>query len=108
LRAWQGNMDIQYVTDANSVVVYIISYITQAEQEMGMLLQRAQNEARNGNLEARSSLKMLGSVYLHNREVSAQEAVYRLTGMHLKECSRKVQFIPIGTDPVKMSLPLQR
>ncbi|XP_056093733.1 uncharacterized protein LOC130072579 [Rhinichthys klamathensis goyatoka] len=107
LRAWQGNMDIQYVTDAYSVVVYIISYITKAEQEMGLLLQRAQNEAMNGNLEARSSLKMLGSVYLHNREVSAQEAVYRLTGMHLKECSRKVQFIPIGTDPVKMSLPLR-
>ncbi|XP_052393335.1 uncharacterized protein LOC127941915 isoform X1 [Carassius gibelio] len=107
LRAWQGNMDIQYVTDAYSVVVYIISYITKAEQEMGLLLQRAQNEAMNGNLEARSSLKMLGSVYLHNREVSAQEAVYRLTGMHLKECSRKVQFIPIGLNPVKMSLPLR-
>ncbi len=42
LRAWQGNMDIQYVTDAYSVVVYIISYITKAEQEMGLLLQRAQ------------------------------------------------------------------
>ncbi|KAI7790400.1 hypothetical protein IRJ41_003612 [Triplophysa rosa] len=92
LCAWKGNMDIQ--TDAYSVV-------------MGLLLQRAQNEAMNGNLEARSALKMLGSVYLHNREISAQEAVYRLTGMHLKECSRKVQFIPIGTDPVKMSLPLR-
>lgn len=58
LRAWQGNMDIQYVTDAYSVVVYIISYITKAEQEMGLLLQCAQNEAMKGNLEARSSLKM--------------------------------------------------
>nr|XP_055041698.1 LOW QUALITY PROTEIN: uncharacterized protein LOC129429201 [Misgurnus anguillicaudatus] len=106
LRAWQGNMDIQYVTDAFSVVVYIISYITKAEQEMGLLLQRAQNEAMNGNLEAKASLKQLGSVYLHSRELSSQEAVYRLTGMHLKECSRKVQFIPIGPNPVKMSLPL--
>ncbi|XP_065139046.1 uncharacterized protein [Paramisgurnus dabryanus] len=107
IRAWQGNMDIQYVTDAYSVVVYIISYITKAEQEMGLLLQRAQNEAMDGNVEARSALRRLGSIYLHNREISAQEAVYRLTGMHLKECSRKVQFIPIGTDPVKMSLPLR-
>ncbi|XP_026120183.1 LOW QUALITY PROTEIN: uncharacterized protein LOC113099530, partial [Carassius auratus] len=106
MRAWQGNMDIQYVTDAFSVVVYILSYITKAEQEMGLLLQRAQNEAMNGNLEVKESLKQLGSIYLHNREISAQEAVYRLTGMHLKECSRKVQFIPIGQNPVKMSLPL--
>ncbi|XP_042609822.1 uncharacterized protein LOC122142829 [Cyprinus carpio] len=106
LRAWQGNMDIQYVTDAFSVVVYILSYITKAEQEMGLLLQRAQNEAMNGNLDAKASLKQLGTIYLHNREISAQEAVYRLTGMHLKECSRKVQFIPIGQNPIKMSLPL--
>ncbi len=54
---------------------------------MGLLLQRAQNEAMNGNLEARASLKMLGSVYLHNREISsAQEASvstdrYALEGM---------------------------
>lgn len=85
-------MDIQYVTDAYSVVVYIISYITKAEQEMGLLLQLAQNELMNQNLESKSALKMLGSVYLHNREISAQEAVFRLTGMHLKGCSRKVQF----------------
>ncbi|XP_072232324.1 uncharacterized protein [Leuresthes tenuis] len=106
LRAWQGNMDIQFVTDAFSVVVYILSYITKAEQEMGLLLQRAQNEARNGNLDAKAAFKQLGSVYLHNREVSAQEAVYRLTRMHLKECSREVQFIPVGENPVRMSLPL--
>ncbi|XP_076120789.1 uncharacterized protein LOC143101377 [Alosa pseudoharengus] len=106
LRAWQGNMDIQYVTDAFSVVVYILSYITKAEQEMGLLLQHAQNEAMNGNLNAKAAFKQLGTVYLHNREVSAQEAVYRLTRMHLKECSRDVQFIPVGESPVRMSFPL--
>ncbi|TKS65922.1 ATP-dependent DNA helicase PIF1 [Collichthys lucidus] len=106
LRAWNGNMDIQYVTDAFAVVVYILSYITKAEQEMGLLLQRAQNEAMNGNLDAKAAFKQLGSVYLHNREISAQEAVYRLTHMHLKECSRDVQFIAVGGNPVRMSLPL--
>lgn len=75
LRAWQGNMDIQYVTDAFSVVVYILSFITKAEQEMGLLLQRAQNEAINGNLEAKASLKQLGSIYLHNREISSRGSV---------------------------------
>ena len=88
LRAWQGNMDIQYVTDPFAVVVYILSYITKAEQEMGLLLQRAQNEAMHGNTDAKQSFKKLGAVYLHNREVSAQEAVYRLTHMHLKMLSR--------------------
>ena len=47
-------------------------------------------------------------MYLHNRDVSAQEAVYRLSGsgMHLKECSRKVEFVPTGDNIVRMSLPI--
>lgn len=107
LQAWNANMDIQYVIDAYSCVVYIISYISKAEREMGLLLERTQKEARNQeNHDARQALKELGTVYLHNREVCAQEAVYRLTGMPLKICSRKVRFIPTGENPVKMSKPL--
>ncbi|XP_063049297.1 uncharacterized protein LOC134443443 [Engraulis encrasicolus] len=106
LRAWQGNMDIQFVTDAHSAAVYILSYVTKGEMEPGLLLQRTQMEALNGNVDAKAAFRQLGSVYLHNREVSAQEAVYRLTQMHLKECSRDVQFIPVGENPMRMSLPL--
>ncbi|XP_073688497.1 uncharacterized protein [Garra rufa] len=107
LKCWNANMDIQYVTDAYACIVYIISYISKSEREMGLLLANAQRESANqGNVDARQALRKLGSVYLHNREVSAQEAVYRLTNMHLKECSRHVQFIPTGEDTVRMSLPL--
>ncbi|XP_062389285.1 uncharacterized protein LOC134077598 [Sardina pilchardus] len=107
LKCWNANMDIQYVVDAYACIVYIISYISKAEREMGLLLSNAQREAKKErNLDAKSALKKIGSVYLHNRDISAQEAVYRLTNMHLKECSRKVMFIPTGDNVVKMSLPL--
>ena len=100
-------MDIQYVVDAYACVVYIISYISKAEKEMGLLLGNAQREAsKEGNVSAKDAMKRLGGVYLHNRDVCAQEAVYRLTNMHLKECSRKVVFVPTGDNIVKMSLPL--
>ena len=73
-------------------VVYIIWYITKAEKEMGLLLQNAQGEAtKQDNVNAKEALKHLGSVYLHNKDVCTQEAVYRLTGMHLKECSAQQQ-----------------
>lgn len=52
-------------------------------------------------------MKKVGTAYLHHREISAQEAVYRVTGMHLKECSRKVEFIPVGENPCRMSIPLK-
>ena len=89
LCSWNANMDIQYITDAYSVVVYIITYISKAERNMGMLLDKTQKESLEGNVNAKEAFQKLGTVYLHNREVSAQEAVYRLTNMHLKECSRK-------------------
>nr|XP_061819798.1 uncharacterized protein LOC133608527 isoform X1 [Nerophis lumbriciformis] len=107
LKCWNANMDISFVTDAYAVIIYIIKYITKSETEMGLLLSNALKEANKlGNLSAKDALKKLGSVYLHNRDVCAQEAVYRLMSMHLKECSRKVVFIPTGNNIVRMSLPL--
>ncbi len=106
LRCWNANMDIQFVVDAYSCIVYIISYISKAEREMGLLLSNAQKEAqKQGNMDAKHALRKLGSVFLHNREVSAQESIYRLTNMKLKEGSRKVVFIPT-VNTIKMSLPL--
>ncbi|XP_043953976.1 uncharacterized protein LOC122820538 [Gambusia affinis] len=107
LKAWNANIDIQYCVDAYACCVYIVSYMSKSEREIGLLLGNAQREAaKEGNVSAKEALKRLGSVYLHNRDVCAQEAVYRLTNMHLKECSRKVVFIPTGDNIVKMSLPI--
>ncbi|XP_006824386.2 uncharacterized protein LOC100379079 [Saccoglossus kowalevskii] len=78
------------------------------KREMGLLLGHAQKEAsKEGNTDAKLAMKQLGGVYLTNREVCAQEAVYRVCNLRLKEGSRKVQFIPTGDNPIKMSLPLR-
>ena len=37
-----------------------------------------------------TQLRSLGSVFLNHREVSAQEAAYRILSMPLKQLSRKV------------------
>ncbi|CAG2211045.1 unnamed protein product [Mytilus edulis] len=73
---------------------------------MGVVLENASKEAADGNCDAQQAMKKIGGAYFRQREVSAQEAVYRVCGLHLKECSRKVQFVPVGDNPVRMSLPL--
>ncbi|XP_063411592.1 uncharacterized protein LOC134694510 [Mytilus trossulus] len=108
LRAWDANMDIQFVLDVFSCVVYIISYISKSERELGMLLQQTKCEAADGNLSAQQTMKKVGSAYLHHREISAQEAVFRVTGLRMKECSRKVEFIPVGENPCRLSIPLKQ
>ncbi|XP_062614683.1 uncharacterized protein LOC134276442 [Saccostrea cucullata] len=108
LKCWDANLDIQYVLDPFSCIVYIISYISKSEREMGMLLKQTKIEAEEGNLSARQTMKKIGSSYLHHREVSAQEAVYRVCNLKMKECSRKVTFIPVGENPTRLSKPLHQ
>ena len=91
LRAWQANMDIQYVINAYACVMYIASYVLKAEKGMGELLKQAAKEFHQGN--TRQQLSKLGSVFLTNREVSAQEAVYRALSMPLRRCSRSTIFL---------------
>ncbi|XP_063435688.1 uncharacterized protein LOC134716608 [Mytilus trossulus] len=107
LKSWNANMDIQYILDAYSCVVYIISYISKSERELGLLLQQTKTEAADGNLDAQRTMKKVGTAYFHFRELSTQEAVFRVIGLRLKECSRKVQFIPLGENPCRMSIPLK-
>ena len=91
LKAWEANMDIQYVVNAYACVMYIASYVLKAEKGMSELLKQAAKEANEGN--TRQQLNKLGSVFLTNREVSAQEAVYRVLSIPLRRSTRTVIFI---------------
>ena len=91
LRTWQANMDMQYVISAYACVMYIASYVLKAEKGRGELLKQATKELHHGN--TRQQLSKLGSLFLTNREVSAQEAVYRVLSMPLRRCSRTTIFL---------------
>ncbi|XP_033967886.2 uncharacterized protein [Pseudochaenichthys georgianus] len=107
LSAWNANMDIQFVVNAYACIVYIISYIAKAEREMGLILSAAHREAtQEGNTDAKQAMRKMGRVYLHNRDVCAQEAVYRLLQMPLKGCSRATVYIPTGEHATRISRPM--
>lgn len=99
-------MDIQFVLDPFSCIVYVVSYISKAEREMCMLLKQTEIEASEGNMNAKETMKKIGSAYLSNREVSAQEAVFRICNLRMRECSRRVVFVPVGENPTRLSQPL--
>ena len=58
---------------------------------MGELLKQAAREMEQGN--TRQQLNKVGSMFLTNHEVSAQEAVYRVLLISLQRCTRSVVFI---------------
>ena len=107
IRCWNGNMDIQYVLDPYACAMYMLSYITKAEREIGDLLRNAQREARyEGNQDAISQLRKLDTVYLQNREISVMGVIYLICSMPLKNSSRKVMCLQTDVNGQKISLPL--
>ena len=58
---------------------------------MGELLKHVAAESRTDEL--KSQLRKVGSAFLTHREVSAQEAVYRILSLPMKQLSRSVVFI---------------
>ena len=106
LAAWDGNMDIQFVLDPYCCIMYIMSYITKAEKELGNMIKAAQIEARKDNLDGVQELRKLGQIYLTHREISVMEAVYRVCGLKLKHCSKEVVWIPTDPDSTRITLPL--
>ncbi|XP_052276203.1 uncharacterized protein LOC127875286 isoform X2 [Dreissena polymorpha] len=99
LKCWRANMDLQYVIDAYSCAMYIISYIAKSQRGMSNLLYHAAKEAREGNNDIRQQVKFIGNKFLNNVEISAQEAVFTLLQIPLYKATRDVIFI--NTSPVE-------
>lgn len=73
-KAWNANMDIQYILYAFSCVVYIISYIDKPKGELGLLLQQTYRPSANGQIElynrtlmdaTLNRLRIVGTSILH-------------------------------------------
>ena len=86
-----ANMEIQFVLNAYACVMYVASYIMKTERSMGELLKHVAVEARTDAL--KMQLRKVGSAFLTHREVSAQEAVYRLLSLPMKQLTRSVVFV---------------
>ena len=93
LQAWRANMDIQYVLDVYACAVYIVDYISKAQKGMSELLQEACTEARKGNSSIKQQVRDIGSKFVNNVEISAQEAVYIVLQLPMRKASRQIVFI---------------
>ena len=86
-------MDIQYVLDVYACAVYIVNYISKGQKGMSELLREACTEARNGNSTIKQQVRDIGSKFVNNVEISAQEAVYIVLQLPMRKASRQIVFI---------------
>ena len=104
LSAWRANMDIQFVLDVYACAMYIVSYISKAQKGMSQLLQRACDEARDGNSSIKQQVRDIGNKFLNSVEISAQEAVYIVLQLPMRKSSREVVFIPTAPPNERVQL----
>ncbi|KAG7465590.1 hypothetical protein JOB18_040958 [Solea senegalensis] len=108
LRAWNANMDIQYVIDDYSCMAYMMSYLSKPEHEMTEHLKSVVGDVKKRNVNERDEMKLIMQAYSKHREVSAQEAVARTCSLPLKKCTRNVVFVQTDDNALKMSHPMSR
>lgn len=104
LRARRANMDIQFVLEVYACAVYIANYISKAQKGMSKLLREACTEARQGNASIKQQVRDIGSKFVNNVEISAQEAVYIVLQLPMRKASRDIIFI--NTSPPEERIQL--
>ena len=104
LSAWRANMDIQFVLDVYACAMYIVSNISKTQKGMSQLLQRACDEARDGNSSIKQQVRDIGNKFLNSVGISAREAVYIALQLPMRKSSREVIFIPTAPPDERVQL----
>ena len=106
LEAWNANIDVSYILNAYSCIIYLTSYITKKESGLSEYLKTVIENSNREHVNECDEMREIMQAYSKKREVSAQECVTRACGINMKKCSRGVVFIPTDDNAVKMSRPL--
>ena len=86
-----ANHDIQICVNMYACAQYICGYLTKNEDGMSKLLKEVNDDA--ADISKMDLLNKLASVLDKHREVSIQEATYRLLGFPMTKSSLKVKYI---------------
>lgn len=63
LRAWNANMDIQFILNPYSCIMYMLSYITKAEHEMSEYLKCIVKDSSHQNASDLEQMKQIMQAY---------------------------------------------
>ena len=91
MKVHEANPDLQVVSDPYACAEYICDYLTKGETGMSKVLQAISNEGPD--LSQMQLLNKLASTIVKHREVSIQEATYRLLGLPMIKSSVKVKYV---------------
>ncbi|XP_033758253.1 uncharacterized protein LOC117340598 [Pecten maximus] len=93
LRVWNANMDIQLVGSVYGAAKYVCSYICKPESDEVSKCVREAVSKLPSNSSTMKQLSTIGNVFLTHRQLSAQEAAFKMCGLPLRASSKSTLFI---------------
>ena len=95
LRAWDGNMDVQFVLDHFAVSTYVVDYISKDDTAVAKKIREALKDDKNLDLQQR--LRKGANIYVQHRQIGEAEAFYRLIPkLKLKDSNVTCEFVSTG------------
>lgn len=93
LRLWNANMDIQMVGSAFDAAKYVCSYICKPEcDEVNQSVREAVSNLPS-DASTKKHLCTIGNVFLTHRQLSAQEAAFKMCGLPLRGSSKQTVYV---------------
>ena len=89
----RANIDIQFITDEYAVAQYVGNYLTKLEGGASALMKNINDEAIREGEAPKNTLAKFTKALDRGREVSIQEAIFRLLGLTMTKFSEVVRFI---------------
>jgi len=91
LSLWKANMDLQYCVNTIQCINYLMSYVVKCEKGMSELMMRIKENYKERSIQEQMSEMVKG--FTGKREVSVQEAIYRVLSLPLCLKSKNNVFI---------------
>ena len=103
LHMWNANIDLQFIVDEHSTIMYVCSYFMKSEKEIGEFLQNVSRETQNESV--KFQMKQIGKEFINKRVVGSPEAAMRVLSLPLIEKTRKVIFVNSNQQDQRVVLP---
>ena len=87
LHLWRGNIDLQYVEDEYSTIMYVCSYMMKSEKAMGEALKRVAKECQNDDIW--TQMNKIKKEFIGKRVVGAPESAMWVLSMWLMKKGQK-------------------
>ena len=97
MTGWDGNLDIQPISDYFSCVVYMTDYVCKPEKNIMNILKDVKKAMKKEQASQRDTMWALAQAYMTSREMGESEAYYKLEpSLHYKQSNIKTIFITSG------------